>query len=99
MNRKSLGALVALNVVLLLALMFVALAPVQPAHAQFNQQAYIMIAARGKNVPQNKHIIYITELSSAKMIALFYDSQREVFDFVGARPLANDLKLNTLKGK
>ncbi len=99
MNRKSLGALVALNVVLLLALMFVALAPTQQAHAQFAQQAYIMIAAKGKNIPQGRHIIYITELSSAKMVAMIYDSQKETFDWVAGRPLANDLKLNNLKGK
>ena len=98
MNRKSLGALVALNVVLLLALMFVALAP-STTHAQFNQQAYIMIAARGKNVPQDRHIIYITELSTAKMVAVIYDSQKETFDWIAGRPLANDLKLNSLKGK
>ena len=100
MNRKSLGALVALNVVLLLALVVVTLAPGQVAQAQgFAAQGYIMVAGEAKNVPQGRKVIYITEISSARMVAVIFNSTNDEFEWVAGRELAQDLKLRDLKGK
>lgn len=98
MNRQSLGALVALNVVLLIALVLAALAPVRPAQAQFNQQGYIMLAGEAKSVPLGRKVIYITEISSARMVACVYDSQKEEFDWLAGRELTQDLKAVAGKG-
>ncbi len=92
MNRKSLGALVALNVVLLMALIVVSLTPSR-SYAQLGGAAgqYVMIA--GQAVGQNNmNAIYITELSSARMVVVMFNGGNEKLDVIAGRELKADVK-------
>ena len=96
----GLTTLAFISVVLLLALVVVTLAPGQVAQAQgFAAQGYIMVAGEAKNVPQGRKVIYITEISSARMVAVIFNSTNDEFEWVAGRELAQDLKLRDLKGK
>ncbi|MEX2214082.1 MAG: hypothetical protein WD768_08145 [Phycisphaeraceae bacterium] len=91
MNRKSLGALVALNGVLLIALIMVAMLPARPAQAQFGGVAFVMIA--GEVTGQARfNCVYITELSSARMVAIMFNSANDKLEKLAGRELKNDVK-------
>ena len=91
MNKRSLGALVALNLVLLAGLLLTSLAPQQAAAQGFTQPraSYIMLpgAVIGR---QDQSAIYIIELGTGRMVALLYDSVREQIDLIDRRNLAED---------
>ncbi|MDH3583334.1 MAG: hypothetical protein OER86_03885 [Phycisphaerae bacterium] len=74
MNRNSLRGLLVLNVVLLVALAVVSIAP-PPALAQ-NRRAgdYIMVAGQAQGTVAN--VIYITDLNNQAMLAVTYDRNR-----------------------
>lgn len=91
MNRKSLPALVALNVVLLIALVLVTLMPA-PAAAQLGgtRAAYVMIAGAAKAETQ-RNVVYLIELNSSRMIALTFNSANDRLEVIAARTLTDDV--------
>ena len=90
MNRKSLQTLVAVNLVLLLALVFVTLAPT-PAKAQFAGAQYIMVAGPTAGRAQ-QDVVYIIELQTARMIAMFYNSANDKIDVIAGVNLMDDIQ-------
>jgi hypothetical protein len=99
MNRKSLGALVALNVVLLMALVVVSLTPSR-TQAQLGGAAgqYVMLA--GEAVGQrNMNAIYITELTSARMVVVMFNGGNEKLDVIAGRDLKMDVKSGKPAGR
>lgn len=89
MTRKSLGALIVLNLVLLLGLAAVTV-PTQPADAQVRRgSAYIMIAgqATGRN---SQNAVYITELNSGKMAVMFFNGANDQVEWIDGRDLTKD---------
>lgn len=89
MNRKSLGGLIVLNVVLLFALGLLSIGTPQ-AQAQLGRQGgnYVMIA--GKISGQESKVVYITDANSGKMVALRYDVSKKGLVTEGARDLQRD---------
>ncbi len=78
MNKQSLGALIALNVVLVVALALVGLSP-QPAAAQaFVRPQYAMIS--GAVPGRVEAAIYIVELNSARVAAVIFRSSDNTFE-------------------
>lgn len=99
MNRKSLGALVALNAVLLMALIIVSLTPAR-THAQLGGAGgqYVMLA--GEAVGQrNMNAIYITELTSARMVVVMFNGGNEKLEVIAGRDLKTDVKTGKVKGR
>lgn len=99
MNRNSLGALVALNVVLLMALIIVSLTPAT-THAQLGGAGgqYVMLAGEVTG-QKNMNAIYITELSSAKMIVVMFNGGNEKLDVIAGRDLKQDVMAKPGKGR
>lgn len=92
MNRQSLKALVALNIVLLAALVVVSLVP-QQSHAQLGGGAanYVMVAGEITGKP-NQNCIYITELNSARMVAVMFLGGNNKLEIVAGRKLKSDVE-------
>ncbi len=91
MNRKALGALITLNVVLLLALGLSGFAPSASAQA-FGGPQYRMIA--GKTAGRTgQSIIYITDLASTKMVAVIFNSSNNTLTPLDGRVLKEDMLL------
>ena len=89
MTRKSLGALIVLNLVLLLGLAAVTV-PTPQAEAQVRRgSAYIMIAGQvtGRD---SQNAVYITELNSGKMAAMFFNGANEKVEWIAGRDLTKD---------
>ncbi len=92
MNRRSLGALIALNLVLVIALAMVSLTA-QPAAAQFGGGSdYIMISGRVTG-RQSQNVVYVVETNSARMIALFFNSANNQLSVIGGRDLGRDSRV------
>jgi hypothetical protein len=91
MNKRSLGALIALNLVLLLGLIVVTLSP-QPAYGQLKRAEYLMIS--GSLTRQSQfEAIFIIELSTQRMLAFFYSGGDDRIDLIDRRELTADLEL------
>jgi len=91
MNRHSLGALLALNVVLLVTLAIVSLTA-QPAAAQFGMRGdYIMIAGEVA-ARSNQAAVYILDLKSQKMAAIMFDSRSKKLQAIAGRVVSNDMR-------
>ena len=99
MNRQSLGALVALNIVLLLALVVVSLTPAKVNAQPFGGGAaqYVMLAGEVTG-QKNMNAIYITELVSARMIVVMFNGGNKDFKAIAARELKTDVNAK-LKGR
>jgi len=99
MNRKSLGALVALNAVLLMALVIVSLTPAR-THAQLGGAAgnYVMLAGEVTG-QKTMNAIYITELTSARMVVVMYNGGNEKLEVIAGRDLKADVKTGVGGGK
>lgn len=89
MDRRSLGALITLNLVLTSALAVVSLSP-QPASAQFSgSREYLMIA--GEAVGRtSQNVVYIADTSSQKLAAIIFNSSNNKFELVARRDLQSD---------
>jgi len=91
MNRSSLGALLALNVVLVVVLALLTFAPA-PAGAQglggIKGSDYVMVG--GKVQGKTANVVYITDLNNAKMIAVYYDINRKSLTTIALRDIARD---------
>jgi hypothetical protein len=92
MNKRSLGALVALNIVLLVALALVSFSP-QPAKAQvgLRQSEYIMVSGvvRGRT---QQAVVYIIDLSTGQMAAIFHNADTGKSSIIAGRNMAADAK-------
>ena len=79
MNRRTLRALLALNVVLLVALVLVGLTPSE-AQAQRGARAeYIMVSGRVTGRDQQS-AVYILDLANARIAAVMYNSSNDKFE-------------------
>ncbi len=91
MNRGSLGALLALNVGLLMALVMMG-NHAQPASAQLGAQGdYVMIAGAVTG-RENQAAVYILDLRSQTMVAVTYDSRNGDLEQLARRPIAKDIR-------
>jgi len=90
MNQKSLYGLVALNAILLVALMVLSFTP-QPATAQMGVRAgdYVMVAAERGG--RTHHTIYITDLANGAILAVDPTPRKEL-EVVGFRAIAQDFE-------
>lgn len=93
MNKRSLGALVALNVCLLVALVMVSLTP-EKAEAQIGGSSYIMIAGQvvGR---QNENAVYIIETSTARMVSILFNGGNKKLEVIAGRELRDDFRGTT----
>jgi hypothetical protein len=90
MNKRSLGALVALNVVLVVALALVTLLP-QPAAAQaFGRSQYIMVAGNVVGRDQES-MIYIIDVSTGRVAAIIFRGADNTFEPIAGRNILDDL--------
>ena len=96
MNKQTLGALVTLNVVLLVALAVTLLLPPaasgQPAGR--GRGEYVMIAGEvgGR---QGQQVVYIIETKSQKMAAVIFNSADKSLTVLDTRDLAKDISAAT----
>ncbi len=91
MNRKALGALITLNVVLLVALVLSSHVPQATAQA-FGGPQYRMIA--GKTAGRSgQSVVYITDLASTKMVAVIFNSANNTLSPLDGRVLKDDMML------
>ena len=90
MNRRSLGALITLNIVLLAALVLVSLTP-QTATAQLRRPGeYLMIPGESRGRPQ-ENMIYLLEIGTARMVAITFNSSNNRLQTWGVRVIGDDL--------
>jgi hypothetical protein len=93
MNTKTLGALVTLNLALLVALLVAVLTP-PPAQAQAarGRGEYVMISGdvAGRSGQQ---VVYILELKNQHIAAVFYNSADNTLTLVDTHSLAKDLEM------
>ena len=89
MTRRSLAALAFINVVLVVALAVVSIAPT-PAKAQLGQPAnqFMMIAGLA-NARSDQQVIWLLDLSQQQLAASFFNSANDEFTVVATRPLGN----------
>lgn len=91
MNRKSLSVLIVLNCALLLAVGIVTLsAPAQGQLGGLRATDYLMVA--GKVLGKTGSVVYVTDMTNARMIAISYEQSRNQLEIIGARNLADDFK-------
>jgi hypothetical protein len=89
MNQRSLGALIALNVALLIAVVVVSLSPKAQAAAA-GRGTYTMIAGITTwSAP--KAVIYIMDTNSMTVGAVLYDSSQDTFKVMDRRDIVDDM--------
>ncbi len=92
MSKRSLPALIVLNVALLVLLGISLLLP-SNVEAQLGGGGndYLMIsgAVRGRT---NQDVVYIVETNSARMVAVTYRSANDEFEIVDATSIADDMR-------
>lgn len=91
MNQRSLATLIAINAVLMAALVVTVFNPA-PARAQFaagNQ--YLMIAGLA---PQrsDQSVTYIVDMRTSRMIVALYSSANQNLEFITGRIVSEDIK-------
>lgn len=92
MSKKSLPALIVLNIALLVMLGVTMLLP-SNVEAQLGGggNEYLMIsgAVRGRT---SQDVVYIIETTSARMVAVTYRSANEDFEIVDSTSIADDVR-------
>ena len=98
MKRNSLGAFIAVNVALLVALLVVLVLPGRPAEAQRGRGRgdYIMVAGRVKG-RTNQAGIYIMDLKSYRIAAVLFDSRNQRLETIAGRNMTEDLQSSRRK--
>jgi hypothetical protein len=95
MKKQSLGALIALNGVLLLALLLVLVLPGPAADAQRRTNRgrgdYVMVAGEVTGRTDQSGI-YILEMKSYRMAVVMYDSRTNRLQTMAGRNLGSDLE-------
>lgn len=89
MNRKSLGGLIVLNLVLLVALGLLTFTP-QPAKAQLGGRAGDYIMVSGATPGKTEATVYITDMNNGLMMAVQYDQNRKIVQPVAFRNIGAD---------
>lgn len=90
MNKQSLGALVVLNLLLLVALTVVTLSP-EPANAQARGRGeYLMIAGEVAG-RQDIKVIYILEMKELKLAAVTFSSRNDKLELIDGKALIQDM--------
>ena len=92
MNKRSLGALIALNVALLAAVLAVTVMP-QPAAAQLKgRDRYAMVS--GKSIGRSSQdVVYVMNLTNGQVIAFLYESVNKRVTVVGGMDFSADLEV------
>lgn len=95
MNIKTLTALIALNLALLVAISVTTLVPA-PAQAQMRGRKadYLMVAGEAVGRP-NDSLVYILDTQSAKMVVVLVSSATKDLQVIDRRELGQDFKLPT----
>ena len=91
MNKRTLGALIALNLVLLVALAVVNFTS-QPVHGQGFAGGggdYVMLAG-SVTWRSDQQMVYIIELRSAKMVAVMFNSNTNELELIDWRDVTAD---------
>ncbi|MDP6153314.1 MAG: hypothetical protein QF785_08055 [Phycisphaeraceae bacterium] len=92
MKNRSIGVLIAANVMLLATLAFLWVTP-EPVQAQLGGRGnYIMIAGQTNDRPED--IIYVCDLTSAKVVAFLFNSTNKRIDKFAVQDLAADMGLS-----
>ena len=95
MNKRSLAALVFVNAVLLVALLFTSFSS-DKAVAQSSRHAttgnYVMTAGYNKT-KDKQQLIYIMDLNSGRLLSVKFDGVRDRFEVEGSRDTAQDAKM------
>lgn len=90
MNRQTLGALIALNIALFVALLVVTASP-QRAEAQLgvSRAQYIMLT--GDVVGRkNEAVVYVVDLTNARIASLIYSSATNRVEVIAGRNMTDD---------
>lgn len=91
MNKRSLGALVALNLVLVIALAVISLTPL-PAKAQLGGGGdYLMIAAQSSTRKAQK-VVYILDARQGRIAAVIFNSSNNTFQSLAGVNLLEDFQ-------
>jgi len=92
MNRRSIAALIAVNVVLLIAVLVVTTAP-QPAQGQIGLTGaeYIMVSGpvTGRN---QQDAVYLIELRTARMVGFFFNGSDRSLQMIDAVDMTPDFR-------
>ncbi len=81
MTKRSLPALIAMNVVLLLALVLISLAPAPAIGQGFASARYVMVA--GPTTGRTKQdVIYIIEMNTTRVVAAFYNASDNTWQVI-----------------
>ena len=92
MNKRSLRALIALNVVLLVMLGIFSFGP-QPAQAQLGGQGnYMMIA--GQSQGSTSATVYVIDTARGGMVGVQYNVGKKRVESVGWRVMTSDFDAN-----
>lgn len=91
MGKRSLPALIALNVVLLLALALVTLAPTPAKGQGFAAARYLMVS--GPTTGRNQQdVIYIIEMNTTRVIAAFYNASDDSWQLIDGTTMLGALR-------
>lgn len=91
MTQRSLAALIAINAVLLAALV-VSLFNPAPAMAQFGGgHQYLMIAGKSP-IRNDQALIYVIDRRTSRVVALLFNSANNHFEPVAGRIVSQDIK-------
>jgi hypothetical protein len=91
MNKKSLGGLIVVNVVLLAVLGVLSFTP-QTVQAQNRRPGdYVMVA--GSVAGQAGSVVYVTDLNNQAMITVIYDQNSKSMKAIAGRDITADLSM------
>ena len=92
MNKRSLGALIALNVALVVALVATILSP-QPAQAQgLGGANFIMVSGEASLVNGGQEVVYVIETNSGRILPIIYNGSTNQWTTpYPVHDLANDI--------
>lgn len=91
MNQRSLATLIAINAVLLVAVVVSVFSPA-PAMAQFGGgNQYLMIAGQAPQ-RQNQSLVYVIDLRSSRIITVLYNSGNQRLELIAGRVVGDDLR-------
>ncbi len=91
MTHRSLAALIVLNVILLAGLSVTVFNPT-PAEAQFGQARQFTMISGAVTGRSNQDVIYIVDLSSSKVLPIFYNGSSKKFEQFKGRVIADDMR-------
>jgi hypothetical protein len=86
MNKRSLGALIALNAALLIGLTLISMAP-QPAKAALGARADYLMVSGQTTTRKQQAAIYILDIGSGKIAAAYVNSANDKIEWVGTGAL------------